>query len=63
MNDTEMMILMMIFAANWNRRLWTYPEDALTRVLLFQLQDGICDLDDVFRRHKVLLDIAAITTL
>ncbi|PYI07807.1 hypothetical protein BO78DRAFT_428660 [Aspergillus sclerotiicarbonarius CBS 121057] len=61
MHDAEMM--MMIFAANWNRRLWTYPEGALARVLLFQFQDGICDLDAVFKRHQMSLDITSSTTL
>ncbi|RAK96211.1 uncharacterized protein BO80DRAFT_438823 [Aspergillus ibericus CBS 121593] len=61
MHDAEMM--MRIFTANWDRCLWTYPKGALAWGLLFQFQDGTCDLDAVFRRHQMSLDIAVSMTV
>ncbi|PWY88049.1 hypothetical protein BO94DRAFT_63427 [Aspergillus sclerotioniger CBS 115572] len=60
-DDAELM--MSIFTATWNRRLWTYQEGALARMLLFRFQDGTCDLDSMFKRYENALDITASTTL
>ncbi|KAJ9236796.1 hypothetical protein DTO212C5_238 [Paecilomyces variotii] len=61
MSDTE--LLVRIFNAAWNRRLWTYQEGALAKAIFFLFRDDICDLDLTFRRCKASLDITTSTTI
>ncbi|KAJ9295337.1 hypothetical protein DTO271G3_6160 [Paecilomyces variotii] len=61
MSDTE--LLMRIFNAAWNRRLWTCQEGALAKAIFFLFKDDICDLDLTFRRCKASLDITTSATI
>jgi hypothetical protein len=38
-------VLMRIFQTTWNRRLWTYQEGALAKLLFFQFKDGVVEID------------------
>jgi len=60
-SDTE--ILMRIFNSLWNRRLWTYQEGALARLLLFQFRDRAYELDAAMERLIHDTDLALTFTL
>ncbi|RHZ45307.1 uncharacterized protein CDV56_100151 [Aspergillus thermomutatus] len=54
-------VLMRIFNSVWNRRLWTYQEGALARLLFFQFNDKAHELDSYYQlfleTRDVLLDL------
>jgi hypothetical protein len=55
--------LMRIFSSSWNTRLWTYQEGALAKLLYFQFQDGVYELDSGMERLNRTDDLVLNLTL
>lgn len=45
-----------IFSSAWNSRLWTYQEGALAKVLYFQFEDTVYNLDEAARNMRKIED-------
>lgn len=54
-------ILMRIFHTTWNRRLWTYQEGAIAKLLFFQFQDSVVEIDTFYKEflqdREIIFDL------
>jgi hypothetical protein len=60
-------ILMRIFHSTWNRRLWTYQEGVLAKMLFFQFQNTTVEIDSFYQNYiedrNIIIDLKLRTSL